>query len=124
MTASREFVVANQRDSLRFKTDAELTFSVGSDTGWTKHKPPTGKVDVLFNGKATGALKPNARKEYSFTIPASRLRTANVLSFRFAQPNDGMSLSSPVMSFEKATYRDPRSPRAAPAVLASAAATR
>ena len=105
---TREFVVANQRDSSQFKTDAELTFSVGYDTGWTKHKAPTDKVDVLFNGQVTGTLDPNTRKEYSLTIPASRLRSANVLSFRFVQPKDGMSLSSPVLSFKEATFRDPR----------------
>jgi hypothetical protein len=85
-----------------------LSFTVGLDNGWTTHKAPDSKVDVLFNGTAMGTLDPDARKEYSFTIPASSLRKANVLSFRFADSDDGMSLSSPVLTVQNTAIRDPR----------------
>lgn len=105
---TREFVVANHRDSAPFKVGAELTFSVGSDTGWTTHKAPTGKVDVLLNGNVVGTLAPGARRKYSFNIPAASLRRANVLTFQFAESRDGMSLNNPVLKFESTTIRDPR----------------
>lgn len=81
---------------------------MGATTGWTTHRPPAGKVDVLFNGKVVSVLDPNARKNYSFKIDASRIGVANTLSFRFAEPRDGMSLSSPVLTFQGKTVRDPR----------------
>ena len=105
---TREFVVANGRDTSSFSSDASLDFAVGSDTGWTTHKAPSGKVDVLFNQKVVAVLDPEARKEYSVKIPASVLRRSNVLSFRFAEPGDGMSLSSPVLTIQKTEFRDPR----------------
>ena len=105
---TREFVVANHRDASLFKAQASLSFTVGSDSGWTTHKAPGSKVDVLFNGTVVGTLDPDARKEYSFTIPASNLREANVLSFRFADPGDGMSLGSPVLTVQDTAIRDPR----------------
>jgi hypothetical protein len=105
---TREFVVANHRDASPFKTQASLSFTVGSDSGWTTHKAPGSDVDVLFNGTVVGTLDPDARKEYSFTIPALSLRKANVLSFRFADSGDGMSLSSPVLTVQNTTIRDPR----------------
>jgi hypothetical protein len=105
---TRTFVVANQRDPSPLNADAELTFTVGKETGWTTHKAPTGKVDVLFNGSLAGTLTADARKNYSFNIPAASLRKANVLSFRFAEPGDGMSLNSSVLKFQNTTVRDPR----------------
>ncbi len=105
---TREFVVANHRDPAPFKQQATLSFAVGSDSGWTTHKAPSSKIDVLFNGTEVGTLEPDARKEYSFTIPASNLRKANVLSFRFADPDDGMSLGSPVLTVQDTAIRDPR----------------
>jgi hypothetical protein len=105
---SREFVVANNREPSPLQADAELSFAVGSDTGWTTHMPPVGKVDVVFNDTIVGTLAPTARKEYSFTIPISQLRKANVLTFRFADPNDGMSLGSPVLTIRNTEIRDPR----------------
>ena len=105
---TREFVVANHRDPPPFKTQASLSFTVGSDSGWTTHKAPVSTVDVLFNGTVIGSLEPDARREYSFTIPASSLRKANMLSFRFADSSDGMSLSSPVLTVQNTTIRDPR----------------
>ena len=105
---TREFVVVNQNDSSAFNSDASLTFSVGTETGWTKHKAPSGKVEVLLNQQVIGVLKPNIRKKYSFDIDASLLHTANVLSFHFEEPGDGMSMSSPVLKMQDAEIYDPR----------------
>jgi hypothetical protein len=105
---TREFVVANHSDSSTFKSQASLSFAVGSDSGWTTHKSPDSKVDVLFNGTVFGTLDPDVRRKYSFTIPSSSLRKANMLSFRFADPDDGMSLSSPVLTIQDTLIRDPR----------------
>ena len=104
----REFVIANQRDSAPGDAGAELTFSVGSETGWTTHKAPTGKVDVLLNERFVGTLDAAARRKYSFTIPAASLQKANVLTFQFVEPTDGMSLNNPVLTFQKTPIRDPR----------------
>ena len=90
---TREFVVANHRGPSPVQVDATLTFSVGSDTGWTTHKVPSEQVDVLLNGHLLGTLAPDARRKYSLHIPAASLRKANVLTFRFAEPDDGMSLN-------------------------------
>jgi hypothetical protein len=65
-------------------------------------------VDVLFNDEVVGVVQPKARKDYSIRIPASRLMGANTLSFRFLDPGDGMSLNSPVLTFQGNTHRDPR----------------
>ncbi|HJN08721.1 MAG TPA: metallophosphoesterase N-terminal domain-containing protein [Pirellulaceae bacterium] len=105
---SRQFVVVNGGSPSEFKTDAVLSITVGATTGWTTHRPPAGKADVLFNGKVVGVLEPKARKNYSFKINASSLGVANTLSFRFAEPGDGMSLSSPVLTFQGEIFRDPR----------------
>ena len=105
---SRQFVVVNGGSSATFKADASLAFAVSPATGWTPPRAPAGKVDVLFNGKAVGFLQPNAQKEYSFRIPASILREANELSLHFVEPGDGMSLGSPVLTFQGKVVRDPR----------------
>jgi hypothetical protein len=105
---TRDFVVANHRDAAPFQMDASLSFAVGSETGWTTHKPPDGEVDVLLNGTVVGTLEAGARKEYSLAIPASSLLKANVVSFRFAEPGDGMSLSSPSLTVQNKVVRDPR----------------
>ena len=105
---TRTFVIANQRDPSPLNIDAELTFTVGKNTGWTTHKAPTGKVDVLFNRRSVGTLAPSTRKEYSFKIPAAIICKANELSFQFVERGDGMSLSSPVLKFHNTTVRDPR----------------
>jgi hypothetical protein len=105
---TREYVIANQRDSAPGNVGAELTFSVGSDTGWTTHKAPGGKVEVLLNGRLAGTLDPAARRKYSFNIPAASLQRANVLTFQFAESDDGMSLNNPVLKFQNTTIRDPR----------------
>jgi hypothetical protein len=105
---TREFVVANHRDASPFQMNGSLSFTVGSETGWTTHKPPDGKVDVLFNGTVVGTLEAGARKEYWLTIPAPILRTANLVSFRFAEPGDGMSLGSPSLTVQNRVVRDAR----------------
>lgn len=104
----RTFVIANGSGPAAFKVDALLTITVSPATDWTTPRAPTGPVDVLFNDKVVGVFQPNARKEYSFRIPAAVLREANTLSFRFAQPGDGMNLSSPVLTIQGRPYRDPR----------------
>jgi len=105
---TREFVVANHRGPSPVQVDATLTFSVGSDTGWTTHKVPSEQVDVLLNGHLLGTLAPDARRKYSLHIPAASLRKANVLTFRFAEPDDGMSLNDPILKFQNTVIRDPR----------------
>ena len=105
---SREFVVVNGQTSSLFEADATLAFSVSPATGWTTPRAPAGKVDALFNGKVVGVLEPAARREYSFAVPASVLKDANTLSFRFAQPGDGLSLSSPLLTFRGKVFRDRR----------------
>ena len=107
-TRTREFVITNYRDQSPVKTQATLNFTVGSDTGWTTHKAPNGEVDVLFNGTVIGVLDAEARRDYSFKIPSSILRLANVLSFHFSDPEDVISLGSPVLTFQETTIRDPR----------------
>ena len=105
---SRDFVVVNGGDSSQFETDATLTFNVSPATSWTTPRAPDDRVDVLFNGKSVGELAPDARKKYSFELPASLLREVNVLSFRFALPADGFSLGSPQLTFRGRVVRDPR----------------
>jgi len=105
---SREFVVVNDDASSTFKSDASLTFSVGPDSTWTPPQAPFGKVDVRFNGKSVGVLDAQARKQYTFSIPAASLGAANTLTFQFSQPGDGMTLSSPVLTIDGKTIRDPR----------------
>ena len=105
---SRVFVVVNGNDSSAFKADASLSFKVGPANNWTTPRAPSGKVDVLFNGEVVGVLEPAARKEYSFAVPASVLQGANTLSFRFSQSGDGLSLSSPLLTFGGRVFRDPR----------------
>lgn len=105
---SSVFVIVNGDDSSLFEADASLTFTVSAATNWTTPRAPIGNVDVLFNGKVVGVLQPKARKEYSLRISASHLKEANTLAFRFLEPGDGMSLSSPVLAFQGKTYRDPR----------------
>ena len=65
-------------------------------------------MDVLLNGHLVGTLDPDARRKYSLHIPAASLRKANVLTFRFAEPDDGMSLNDPILKFQNTVIRDPR----------------
>ncbi len=114
---SREFVVANGEAPAPLEADASLTFIVGRVLDAQKRlvpshmyvdKAPVGKVDVLFNDKVVGVLAPNIREEYSFHIPASNLKKANTLRFRFGKPDDGMNIGSPVLTFQGNPFRDPR----------------
>ncbi|MBC8356135.1 MAG: calcineurin-like phosphoesterase C-terminal domain-containing protein [Planctomycetes bacterium] len=105
---SREFVITNGADSLRFKADATLAFSVGAATSWTTSRAPADKVDVLFNGKVVGLLEPEVSRDYLFNIPASILQNANTLSFRFVQSGDGLNLSGPLLSLGENSFRDLR----------------
>lgn len=106
---ARTYVVANGSDTVKFNTDALLTFSVGKANSNTKNrKAPTGKVDVVFNDKVIGQLSPKAIKVYSFPIKAADLGIANRLTFRFSETDDAMSLSSPLLKFQDKVIRDPR----------------
>ncbi|MDG2130552.1 MAG: metallophosphoesterase N-terminal domain-containing protein [Fuerstiella sp.] len=105
---TRKFVVANDRTASPIQADALLSFETGSDTGWTTHKAPGGEVDVIFNQTVVGTLDPNSRRKYSFAIPAAKLRKANILTFRFNDADDGMSMGSPVLTVQNAEFRDPR----------------
>ncbi len=105
---SRLFVVVNGGDSSAFEADALLTLSVSPATNWITPRAPAGAVEVLFNGQVVGVLQGRVRKEYSLGVPASYLKEANTLSFRFGEPGDGMSIGSPVLAFRERTVRDPR----------------
>ena len=105
---TREFAVANRRDLASVKTDGVLHFAVGSPTSWTKPQAPDSATQVLFNGEVVGTLDAKARKMYSLKVPASLIRKANLLSFRFAGADDGMTLSSPVLALGETELHDLR----------------
>jgi len=105
---SQDIVVANGGAPLPSPKQGMLSFTVGEDTGWTAPRSPAGKVDVLFNEKVVGVLEPKRGKTYELTIKASQIGVANTLAFRFAEPTDGMSISSPFLTIEERTIRDPR----------------
>jgi hypothetical protein len=103
---SREFVAINNNASATFQADASLTFTVGQVS--SAPRAPAGKVDVLFNDKIVGILPADGRGAYTFRIPASSLKVANTLHFNFAETDDGMSLSSPVLTFQDKLVYDAR----------------
>tara|TARA_B100000686_G_C16771646_1_gene965563 strand:- start:166 stop:2100 length:1935 start_codon:yes stop_codon:yes gene_type:complete len=106
---SRVVVVANGRSASPVRTGGTLGFTVGAPSnGWTKAQAAAGKVDVLLNGKSVGSLEPGIRKSYTFPVPADALRLANTLSFRFSMQGDGMTITAPVLKYDKATLRDIR----------------
>ena len=106
---SQVVVVANGRDAAPIRSGGTLEFTVGAPSnGWTKAQPPSGKVDVLLNGKTLGSLAPGARKPYTFPVPQSCLHLANTLSFRFSMRGDGMTVTAPVLKCDKTTLRDTR----------------
>ncbi|HJN93296.1 MAG TPA: calcineurin-like phosphoesterase C-terminal domain-containing protein, partial [Dehalococcoidia bacterium] len=107
-TREQVVVVVNGGGPSVSETDASLTFTVGGATNWTTPKAPDGKTDVLFNDVAVGAIEPKARRDYSFAIPASSLKAANTLTFRFSEPGDVMSIDSPVLTLGDRALRDPR----------------
>jgi len=105
---SRLVVVANGREAAPVRNDGLLEFEVGRSTDWTTPRAPADKVDVLFNRMVVGVLEPATCKSYSFSIPASCLLRANILSFQFSRPGDGMTLSGLVFKCGKTIFRDPR----------------
>ena len=105
--ASRVFVVSNGESGRPVSGEASLTFTVGSVPN--VRKPPSNKVAVMLNDEAIGSLLPNARKGYSFPIPARILRKVNALRFAFDKPGDGMAISSPVLKIGRRRLEDPRS---------------
>jgi hypothetical protein len=105
---SRSFVVANDRSDQRYSTDAVLSFTVANPTDWTTARAPTGKAEVLINGTVVGELEQGKQKAYAFPVASKLLRRVNLLSFRFAQLDDGITLTSPSLTHQDLTYRDPR----------------
>jgi hypothetical protein len=105
---SRSFVVANDRSDQRYSADAVLSFTVANPTDWTTARAPTGKAEVLINGTVVGELEQGKQKSYAFPVASKLLRRVNLLSFRFAQLDDGITLTSPSLTHQDLTYRDPR----------------
>jgi hypothetical protein len=103
-----QIVVANQNADVSRSGDATLSFVVAPNNGWTTPRAPAGATDVLFNGEKVGALKSEPGKTVTFSIPASLLKTANVLSFKFSRRDDGMSLTSPKLTHQGRVILDPR----------------
>jgi hypothetical protein len=106
-TRSQEFVVVNGSIHAAFETNAMLTFSTAAAL---QHPPaaPVGGVDVLVNDEVVGALSAGVFEDYSFRVPAASLRKVNTLGFRFHDTDDGMYISSPVITFQNKPFRDPR----------------
>jgi hypothetical protein len=107
-TRTRVVVVANGRDAAPIRAEGSLEFTVGAPSSWTTPRAPARRAEVLFNGTVLGTLEPGARKKYSFPVPADRIRRASIVSFRFSMPGDGLTISGPVLKFEKTTLRDTR----------------
>ena len=63
---------------------------------------------MLINGSVVGELEQGKQKAYTFTVASNQLRRVNLLSFRFAQLDDGITLTSPSLTHRDLTYRDPR----------------
>ncbi|MCA9023094.1 MAG: hypothetical protein KDA74_23255, partial [Planctomycetaceae bacterium] len=106
---NRQFVVANGKEPASIRADAVLKLSVGPRSSNAKNQQaPSGKVEVIFNDHSVGVIAEQARKSYTFPIKAELLRRANTLSFRFSDPDDGMSLGSPVLEIKESVLRDPR----------------
>ncbi len=106
-TRTREFVVANSRESLGLETDAVLAFS----TAAYSQRPvaaPKGNVEVLFNDTVVGQVTPDTAKDYSFPISAESLRKANIVRFQFEVGSDGMYISSPVLTHQQQPLFDIR----------------
>ena len=102
------FVVVHDRSDQRYTGDASLSFAVATPTNWTTARAPAGKAEVLVNGNVVGQLEPDIHRQYTFTVPAAQLRSTNLLSFRFARDDDGITLTSPALTHGDITYRDPR----------------
>ena len=105
---TRQIVVANQSDAVSFVGDATLSFIVAPDNGWTTPRAPEHEATVLFNGQKVGALKKEPGKTLTFRIPANLLKTVNILGFQFSQRDDGLSLTSPKLTYKGRVILDPR----------------
>jgi hypothetical protein len=101
-------VVVNQAAAGSRSVSASLSFNVGPNNGWTKPRAPAGEVDVIFNRNKIGVLKAQVAGKVKFQVPAGFLKTANTLSFRFSAKDDGMSFTSPILSYDGQTIHDPR----------------
>jgi hypothetical protein len=101
-------VVANGDASSKYSTDASLTFTVATPTQWTTARAPSGKAEVLVNNKLVGVLEQGKQKQYTLRVPADLLRDVNLLTFRFADADDGITLTSPAFTYDGTIYRDPR----------------
>jgi len=105
---SQSIVVANGSGTGKYTADASLTFTVATPTQWTTARAPSGQTEVLINDRVIGRLDPGKHKSYTLRVPAETLRDVNLLTFRFATADDGMTLTSPALTYNKTTHRDPR----------------
>ena len=96
-TRSQDVVVVNGGTPANLQGDATLTFSTATHAH-REANPPSGGVQVLFNGSKVGELIPDAAKDYSFSIPADSLEKANTVHFQFETDRDGMYMSSPTLT--------------------------
>ncbi len=103
---SRVFVVHNGNEPARVDCGAVLSFAVGKV--WPSKQPPQENVDVIFNGRIVGQIQAKGRKSYSFPIEAQTLARINKLTFGFADAEDGMVISHPVLKIGEKTIEDPR----------------
>ena len=63
---------------------------------------------MLVNNEVVGVLSASVLQNYSFAVPAAGLSKVNKLGFRFHEADDGMYISSPVLTFQNKPFRDPR----------------
>ena len=105
---SQPFVVANNTRDKRYNGDALLSFTVATPTDWTTARAPVGKAEVLLNGAVIGELEQGKHKTYVFPVASKQLDQVNLLSFRFAEAQDGITLTSPSLTHNDVIYRDPR----------------
>jgi hypothetical protein len=105
---SQPFVVANNTRDKRYNGDASLSFTVATPTDWTTARAPVGKAEVLLNGAVVGELEQGKHKTYAFPVASKHLAQVNLLSFRFAEAKDGITLTSPSLTHNDVIYRDPR----------------
>nr|WP_044237946.1 hypothetical protein [Gimesia maris] len=55
-----------------------------------------------------GQIQPQTPQTYSFPIPGSNLKAANLLEFQVSEEDDGMSLNSPLLTVQGNRVYDPR----------------
>lgn len=105
---SRVVVVANGRRRPGDAVVAELQLNIAPASEWTPPRAPAGKVEILLNDQVVGILQPGLRGPVKMSIPASALRSVNVLGFRFMEAQDGLSMGSPTLVYRGENLRDPR----------------